>query len=666
VGDALQRAVQASRAIKVINAHEGRVNDVTFSPKGDRLATAGEDETVKIWDVKTWKLLHTLRHDHEVWRVFFRPDGKQVLAVSGGQEARLWDPVTGQKHPLKHDEIVYAATYNPKGTLVATASQDGAVKVWDSATGAEVGAIPAQEKVAIYHVAFSPKDRYLATAGDDGVRIWDLKNILGKKSLDPPGAFKPRHRTRSEKIPVFLVFSPDGGRLASQGWDGSLEVYDLGSKKSWRAQGGNNAPPVFSPDGKQVALEKDFAILLYNSSTGEQESELVGHTDHVFQVAFLGSYLFSCSSDGTAKLWDKNTKNLVVTLRGHTNPISRFDFSSQSGLFATGGWDGTMRLWDCSFPHIDRITGFAFSPTGNLLATTSKDKTLKVWDVVANKVLYRIHDLKNSGSLAFDPGEKLLASKSDKIVYLWDAKTGEQRGRLENRGEVVNLAFSPNGRYLATGSNAPWGARIWKFDADMNLRSKEPLHSLSHPDATCVAFSPDSDILATGCADAKVRLWSVATGERLKEWKGHKRHVSSVAFSPKGCLASASLDQTVKVWDLTPKPELWDPTVSVWTKELFTIKKFNNRVDSVVFDRKGERLATVSRDLTARIFDARNGKELRTYHFPHVVDSVDFKPDNTELVIAGFHNELYYCPLDFEELLKQANDHAKQLNQGKN
>jgi WD40 repeat protein len=669
VEDALQRAVQASRAIKVIKAHKGIVTDLACSPNGELLVTAGKDKTVKIWDVETWDLLYILPHDQQVWRVFFRPDGKQLLTVADDKEACLWDLATGrEQHPpqrrsLKHDETVFTAAYNHNGALVATAGKDGTVKVWNSHTAAQVGLIPAQGKFAIYDVTFSPQNRYLATAGRGGITVWALKDILEQNSLGQQATLKPLMHWSPRASTLSLVFGPKGRLLASQGSDGSLEVYDLDSEKSWGAPGDKNALPVFSPDGKQLALGKGLDILLYDAATGKQVSELSGHTDNVFQVAFVGPYLISCSADGTVKIWDRDAKKVIVTLRGHTNPISRFAFTQKNGNLFTGGWDGTVRLWYCKFPHSDRITGFAFSPKGGQLATTSNDNTLYLWNFVSGSPYCDNcrQNLKETGGLAFDPHGKVLAGKSGKRIYLWDAKNLKHRETIKNPTEVTDMAFSPNGRYLAYGTYDGWGACIWKFDADMNLRGEKPFRVLNHRGAICVAFSHDSKILATGDSDGKLRLWNVATGKPLQKWSGHERNVLSIAFSPKEeLLASGSLDQTVKVWDVTPKPGLCVSPHPLWKK------KFSNRVDCVVFDRKGERLAIVCRDLTARIFDAHSGRELRTYHFSHVVSSVDFTPDNTELVIAGFHNELYYYPLDFKNLLEVATNHAKRLWKGKN
>jgi WD40 repeat protein len=417
--------------------------------------------------------------------------------------------------------------------------------------------------------------------------------------------------------------------------------------------------PVFSPDGGQVAIgDNRYKIILYDSITGKLKTALSGHTNIVFQIAYLEQYLFSCSSDGTARIWDLSDGKETVIFRGHTNPISRFDFSLKNRVLATADWEGTVRVWDSRLLSSDWILGWEISAKGELLATITQDRTLTVWDLVSMEILYSKSGINFKNSIAFDPGGKLLATTTGKEVILFDARTGKYLDSFPHAFEISILSFSPNSRHLATASgNGP--VCIWGFDKDMNLSSHKSRHWLDNPYGYVngLAFSPDSEILATGSADANVRLWSVSDGNQLKELPGHKSNVMSVTFSPDGSrLASASMDKTVKIWNLTPKQELLDPAVSVWTKELRTIKSHNYGVLSVVYDRKGERLATGSQDMTARIFDAFNGEELRTYRFPHVVHFVGFYLDGTYLVTGGFHNELYFYPLDFSKLLERAKE----------
>ncbi|MGH9775002.1 MAG: toll/interleukin-1 receptor domain-containing protein [Candidatus Acidiferrales bacterium] len=132
-----------------------------------------------------------------------------------------------------------------------------------------------------------------------------------------------------------------------------------------------------------------------------------------------------------------------------------------------------------------------------------------------------------------------------------------------------------------------------------------------------VSFSPDARWLASGSVDQTIKLWDVATGQEVRTLSGHTGSVWSVAFSPDGrWLASGSTDQTVKLWDVTTG------------QELRTLSGHANYVTSVAFSPTGHCLASGSWDNTVKLWDVATGQELRTLSgHANYVNSVAFSPD---------------------------------------
>ncbi|KAJ5147969.1 hypothetical protein N7526_001321 [Penicillium atrosanguineum] len=156
-----------------------------------------------------------------------------------------------------------------------------------------------------------------------------------------------------------------------------------------------------------------------------------------------------------------------------------------------------------------------------------------------------------------------------------------------------------------------------------------------------VAFSADSQVVASGSADQSVKLWDAMTGKGLQTLEGHTESVKSVAFSPDSqTVASGSTDRTIKLWDAKTGKELQTlegHTDSLWDtkgKELRTLQGHTDSVHSVAFSPNGQIFASGSGDRTIKLWDT-NGKELQTLKSHALwVFSVAFSPDS-QIVASG-------------------------------
>ena len=542
------------KVIKTLIGHTELVYSVSFSPNGKMLASASNDDTVKLWDTQTGEVIETLtgRHTDPVNGVSFSPDGRMLASASGDNTVKLWDTDTGKviKTLSGHTDWVYGVSFSPDGRMLASASADKTVKLWDTDTGKVIKTLSGHTNKVV-GVSFSPDGRMLASASDDKtVKLWDTDTGKVIKTLSG-------HTNRVNEV----SFSPDGRMLASASADKTVKLWDTDTGKVIKTLSGhtNRVNEVsFSPDGRMLAsASADKTVKLWDTDTGKVIKTLSGHTNPVYEVSFSpnGKKLASASADETIKLWNTDTGKVIKTLSGHTNPVNEVSFSPDGRMLASASDDKTVKLWDTDTGkviktlsgHTNWVNGVSFSPDGRMLASASTDKTVKLWDTDTGKVIKTLSGHTNPvNGVSFSPnGKKLASASADKTVKLWDTDTGKVIKTLSGHTNwVYEVSFSPDGRMLASAS-ADKTVKLWDTDTGKVIKTLSGHTNWVYG----VSFSPNGKMLASASRDNTVKLWDTETGKEIKTLIGHKDNVNGVSFSPDGkMLASASNDNTVKLW----------------------------------------------------------------------------------------------------------------------
>jgi WD40 repeat protein/energy-coupling factor transporter ATP-binding protein EcfA2 len=338
--------------------------------------------------------------------------------------------------------------------------------------------------------------------------------------------------------------------------------------------------------------------------------------------------LASGGDDGSIRLWDMRTnKRLTVLHDTSFTAIEAVAFSPDGKTLAAGGYNG-LQLWDVRthqpltppLANLNTVNSVAFSPDGRTLAAAGDLGTVELWDARTHKRVAHTQTstLYEHQSAAFSPDGRTLATGGATLdggdVRLWDPRTLKPLAgaRLKGAGDVKSVAFSPDGHTLASGGSD--GIRLW------NVATRKPRGApLTDAYTYSVAFSPDGNTLAS-TVDHAITMWNVRTRrQRRRPLNGHSSTVTSVAFSPDGrSLASGSSDTTIRVWDGGSAPLPGG--------------------GSVAFSPKGRLLASSAGD-GIRLWDARTHK-LRTVirtGLASDVASLAFSPSGRTLAGAGFY-----------------------------
>jgi WD40 repeat protein len=306
-----------------------------------------------------------------------------------------------------------------------------------------------------------------------------------------------------------------------------------------------------------------------------------GHGERVNGVAISrdGKRAVSACWDGVVRYWNVESGDLIREMGRRIATIQSAAISPDGKRALTGSTDRTMYLWDLESGemlrafsgHNHTVWDVAFSPDGKQALSGCSDGIARHWDLESGEELHALRTVDNGrawtvafaadGKQAITGGGSLLDNKgrTEVALLLWDLSTGKQIRQFKGHtADIRRVAVSPDGKQLLSGS----------FDGTMRLWDIEPAKEIRKFDGPghfveSVSFTPDGkraicsygpktkDAIYNEDARCSVRLWDLATGKELKQFRGHTGPVLSVAISGDGtAFMSGSADATMRLWKL--------------------------------------------------------------------------------------------------------------------
>ncbi len=564
--------MQKQRCIAVME-YPARLNDdppqndvcsLCFSPSGQWLAASRYGSVVvDIYESLTGRLRTSLELPAEDialcsiddWRdngfhwafsgaVAFSPDDRFVASSHWSDFISVWDIMTCERiiRITGHPEGVHSLSFSPCGQFLAAGGVKGTVQVFETATWQLQQRYPSTGDDQM-NVSYAPDDS-LRAAGishdQSTVTVWD---VAQQKTLY---TFQEKNYYNAEIYPIHFS---NGTHLALKSdfevQVKSVEDAEAPSILSWEL--GDLHSLTFSPDGKTLAAGyRQFGgVILWDVTTHRPQRVVTEPRCHIVAVysdTATGNFYATGFPPGESDFWS-NTLNLWKI--GQNEPIAELTipgglpdqrtgmaYAPATNLLACGGgtekddesWqendpeNGAVYVWDVArgqMQHIFRgkhtnwITDVRFSPDGTRLLSIDWDDTRVLWDVMRGEDICEFPDFTPQN---FSPCGNLIAGDfSYGRILVWDIESCEARVTIHTNFALIDpIKISPCGQYMAYGEVWKPGLekvpiRVWDISTGENIAT-----FLGHPtDIQCLAFSPDSSILASGGFDGVIYLWNL-------------------------------------------------------------------------------------------------------------------------------------------------------------
>jgi WD40 repeat protein len=369
-----------------------------------------------------------------------------------------------------------------------------------------------------------------------------------------------------------------------------------------------------------IAIKPGADLEVRNLATGD----VVGHVRMPSKITFA-----AIGPRGTLLAVSDGSKRVVVinALTGDArfelvqdSPVTSLAFGPGAHLIATGGEDGTSRLWKIATGkerfvlrgQVGAVRDVAFSPRATLLASVSNDGTARVFSLSdATPVAVMSGHAGPVTQVSFSPdGTRIVTASEDATARVWKAETGAQLAVLRGeQGAVTAARFVGDGSDVVTGSD-DGGVKLW--------------YSLQQPVLDVLARLPRPVVRAEGLPGGRVEA---VTGDgRARVFDPNGRQVAE-RTAPVALAATSSHGATATVSGDVVRVRRPDGSEVV-------LRGHTRPVTTARFSPDGSLVVTSSRDATARIWDAKSGALLHTLR-GHFVDDAEFSPDGRWVVTAG-------------------------------
>jgi WD40 repeat protein/tRNA A-37 threonylcarbamoyl transferase component Bud32 len=576
--DVLQQPISR----QVLDVHDDRIVDVSYSPDGAWLASASFDGRIRLWSTQALRVdrYYELAAGDRLFDLDFDPTGLRIVGASRNATAPVWrlpsEPPSRAAQPLAVEQVlrapdlVWTARFSPQGDRVVAGTRAGVAVVWTLSSGPAAGELEPSASVPIvprnvWHAEFSPQGDRVALASSDGrVMLW----TPGSEQLVELGRF-------SQGDAWVANFSPDGRFVASSGLNGEVHVYGvepLGVSFVLRGHTGSVQRLAWAPDGRHLAsASQDHSVRIWpldasGELAGPPRTLEFGSTQALVPAFSPDSRWLAVGSVEPTVHVVELAGGLPIELRGHTSDVFALRFSPDGRQLVTSSHDRSLRIWDTDWSRVERRFAARLAVGENRWLVPNYVGRTRLWSLADDGVHAGPEldaDIDHEWAAVGRVGpalDWLVVGGRDLALHgfaLADAADDRlaPRWHIDLPAPPLSIPIDPQGYFV--GAVYMDRLRLWHFaQGRLEGQPRAVEHGIDFDlDWALVGFSPDGRLLVTASTRGDVVFAELdgARGEITARHVQPKRpnggRANGLIFAPTGeYFVMTALDRSVRVW----------------------------------------------------------------------------------------------------------------------
>lgn len=537
-----------------VAGHDGPVRDLAMLADNLRMMTAGQDGTVRLWQLPT-AAAPVAGHTMPIRALNSAASGQWFVTGSDDKSVRVWNPM-GQavRNFAGHTQAVTVAAVKRDDQQLASGDAGGVVQLWNATDGAAMGQVYGHAG-AVTSVDYDRSQPALWTGGADGtIKRWQLPLVPPRPS--------PGHTQEIRSVAA----TADGRWCLSGSMDQSVRVWDLMNGQMVRslAEAAALGPiqvVAISADGMTAAAAGDAGVVqLWNLADGAARSKRTLGSGPILDLAFFadGKRFATVSQDQVLRIWSiaEATKELANDGAPYVTTATsadrkRFAVAGQSNgkpaVFVRDRDQG--KLLATVVGHEAAITAVALNATGTRLITGSADKSVRVWNLEGG-----VTELKKQEGFAgpilavaiSDDGSVAYTAAGENSVRQWKVADGMEIRQLQGHTGVIRQVYL---RATTVASAADDGTlRLWDAASGAATRTINHGGMLRAVDA-----SLDGSRLLTMGTDRIVKLWNAADGASLLAMPAAAADLTTASLSGDGQRIAVAAADGIRIFQADGK-----------------------------------------------------------------------------------------------------------------